>query len=543
MTLLLALQAAAIFAPALLLVRVGSASARRASAIAAFVMVAALPVLGWAPRWSLPAAPVGVVDTLGALQEPSGEAVDAAPTGSSSLPGPGMVWALGLVFAAARLSADLWAVRALRSSARDRVGDVAISDRVEVPVVVGVLRPLVLLPAESTGWTAEHRALVLAHERAHVAGADNLWLLLGRVVAGVHWFDPFAWLALAALRDACEQRADAVALDGGADPATYAGVLIDAARRVAPRSALAMARPGGLERRVRAVLGERRRSGRLAVAAQAGLVTLLALGTATAAPNRASSEVRSVGTLDALLAAEADRIVAERAPEGVALVVLDAHSGAILGTADRGGLLERPVSAGSVLKPFVVAAAIEAGLPTEGPYGEVDVATLLARSSNPGAVALAEAVGRPTLDATLASVGIGAPPELPIERLALGDGLLLTPLQVARAWTHLAGAGGLDAATASEVRSLLVGVVEREDGTGRAAAVPGRTVAGKTGTAHLVLADGSVDPDRTLASFVGLVPADDPEVVILVSVGGARGPETWGGVVAAPVFARIAGSI
>ena len=77
-------------------------------------------------------------------------------------------------------------------------------------------------------------------------------------------------------------------------------------------------------------------------------------------------------------------------------------------------------------------------------------------------------------------------------------------------------------------------------GTGALAAVPGYDVAGKTGTAQKAdLLTGGYSATRTVSSFVGFLPADDPKLCILVMV---DEPQTahWGGTVAAPVFQRIA---
>jgi membrane peptidoglycan carboxypeptidase len=77
-----------------------------------------------------------------------------------------------------------------------------------------------------------------------------------------------------------------------------------------------------------------------------------------------------------------------------------------------------------------------------------------------------------------------------------------------------------------------------EDGTAKLAAIPGYPVAGKTGTAQKV-SNGRYDPSKYLAAFVGIVPADNPRVVIAVMVDEPRGVH-YGGVVAAPVFKEIA---
>ena len=90
---------------------------------------------------------------------------------------------------------------------------------------------------------------------------------------------------------------------------------------------------------------------------------------------------------------------------------------------------------------------------------------------------------------------------------------------------------------AAQILGMLKNVVL--DGTGALAAVPGYQVAGKTGTASKVDPDGTYSKSRYVASFVGIVPASRPRLVILVSVDEPRGA-IWGGVVAAPAFSEIA---
>jgi membrane peptidoglycan carboxypeptidase len=91
----------------------------------------------------------------------------------------------------------------------------------------------------------------------------------------------------------------------------------------------------------------------------------------------------------------------------------------------------------------------------------------------------------------------------------------------------------------SAARTLL-GIMQgvTEDGTAKAAAIPGYPVAGKTGTAQKVTG-GRYDPSKFLASFVGIVPANDPRLVIAVMIDEPLGVH-YGGVVAAPAFKAIA---
>jgi cell division protein FtsI (penicillin-binding protein 3) len=89
-----------------------------------------------------------------------------------------------------------------------------------------------------------------------------------------------------------------------------------------------------------------------------------------------------------------------------------------------------------------------------------------------------------------------------------------------------------------EMLSMLRGVVL--EGTGTEAAIPGYTVAGKTGTAAKVdPATGRYSTSRYVASFVGMVPATKPRLVIMAMVDEPHG-DIYGGVVAAPAFQQIA---
>ncbi|MEO0601211.1 MAG: M56 family metallopeptidase, partial [Myxococcota bacterium] len=328
MSLSLALQAAVVYAVALGLGHTGTPTHRRTVLIAASLAVAALPMLGWVPL-AEPPLPEAFLGALEVVQEPSGAgaaaspSVSTAPTGGLSL---WHAWVAGLAIAFARLALDLLAVRRLWASARDVIGDVGTSDRVDSPMVVGVLRPRILLPPEAAAWSASRRALVLAHERAHLDGHDNLWLLVSRVVACLHWFDPLAWLTLRALRDASEQHVDEQVLNQGVDAADYAETLIALARARPAALGVTMARTSGLERRVRAVLGPRRRAWFGAPWLGTGLVAAVACGSATTTsnPDLPAPAIEASSTWQGAIDREAQELMERFAARGVAIVALDA---------------------------------------------------------------------------------------------------------------------------------------------------------------------------------------------------------------------------
>jgi cell division protein FtsI (penicillin-binding protein 3) len=97
-------------------------------------------------------------------------------------------------------------------------------------------------------------------------------------------------------------------------------------------------------------------------------------------------------------------------------------------------------------------------------------------------------------------------------------------------------------ATADTVLDMLTAVVQTRRGTGKNARIEGYRVAGKTSTAQKAAPGGGYYEDQYYASFVGALPADDPQVVILVSVDNPEGGH-YGNQVAAPTFARLGASV
>jgi cell division protein FtsI (penicillin-binding protein 3) len=208
------------------------------------------------------------------------------------------------------------------------------------------------------------------------------------------------------------------------------------------------------------------------------------------------------------------------------------------------------------------------------------VAQILAYSSNVGAVTLAEKLGPQRLMDWVRRFGFGAttgidfPGEspgfvLPLEQwsgptignVPIGQGIAVTPIQMASVYAAVANGGVwiqphlvervggrapekwthrrlMSPEVDREVKKMLTGVVADVGATGNEAQIPGYTVAGKTGTAQVPTAHGYSTTDYT-ASFVGMVPASHPRLIVLVKVNAPRG-SIFGGVVAAPAFAAIA---
>jgi cell division protein FtsI (penicillin-binding protein 3) len=321
------------------------------------------------------------------------------------------------------------------------------------------------------------------------------------------------------------------------------------------------------------------------------------------------------------LAAE---VKAQKARAGTA-VVLDPATGKILAMASqpdfnpnsfaryrqknyRNRAVADAYEPGSTLKVFLVAAALNENLVTPGkifdcergnyrvggkvihdhhPYEKLSVSEILKFSSNIGAAKIGKALERERLFKYLSEFGFGeltgieAPGEsrgllrspedwfeVDLAAISFGQGLMVTPLQLATATAAIANGGYLmqpylvekvvdsngqvverrqpriqrrvvSAEVAQQVSEMMETATD-DGGTGTLANVAGYEVAGKTGTAQKVdPVTGGYSVDKRLSSFVGFVPAKDPKLVILVMIDEPK-KKTYGGLVAAPVFSRIA---
>ena len=223
-------------------------------------------------------------------------------------------------------------------------------------------------------------------------------------------------------------------------------------------------------------------------------------------------------------------------------------------------------------------------------YGDLSVRDVLVKSSNIGAAKLAISVGEQKFYEYIRRFGFGErtgielpgeiggvihPPQswsrISITRIPMGHEVGVTPLQMTSAMATIANEGKLVTPrivksitteegrvvstfspvvlrqviapeTAKQIGNALRGVVS-DRGTAAAAAVPGFTIAGKTGTAQKVDPKGGYEAGKYVVSFSGYLPSEDPEFVGLVVLDDAHTatPElNYGGLVAGPIFSRIA---
>jgi cell division protein FtsI/penicillin-binding protein 2 len=309
-------------------------------------------------------------------------------------------------------------------------------------------------------------------------------------------------------------------------------------------------------------------------------------------------------------------------PRDATAIVMDPRTGAILAMANwpqldpndhvvpsLAALQNRAVSfdyePGSTFKVVAVSGALQAGLITPQTsffipdqiqvanrvihdaeeHGEEDLTTaeILAQSSNVGAIKIGALEGAPRFDEWVRRYGFGQPTDvglpgeergevLPLSQysgssmgnLPIGQGELVTPIQMATAYAAIANGGILrpphivqsidgrptrdpaghrviSTKTAAELREMLQGVLA-PGGTAHEVSIPGYQLAGKTGTASKVdPLTGKYSETAYVASFIGFAPASDPKLLCAVIVDEPETGSIYGGTVAAPAFGQIMG--
>lgn len=307
-------------------------------------------------------------------------------------------------------------------------------------------------------------------------------------------------------------------------------------------------------------------------------------------------------------------------PKDATAIVMDPRTGALLalanwpqvnandpGASPASALEDRAVGfayePGSTFKAFTVSGALQQGLitpttgfnipdqiqvadrtihdDTEHADETLTTAEILAQSSNVGAIQIGLREGASSFNEWVHRFGFGQPTgvELPGEEqgvtlplshysgssmgnLPIGQGELVTPMQMVSAYAAIANGGTLrrphiiaavggrprlepagrrviSPATAAELRTMLEGVLA-PGGTASEVSVPGYQLAGKTGTASKVdPATGEYSKSAYVASFVGFAPASDPKLLCAVIVDEPQAGSIYGGTVAAPAFGQI----
>ena len=337
------------------------------------------------------------------------------------------------------------------------------------------------------------------------------------------------------------------------------------------------------------------------------------VGTISAAENGAELSLSIDRNLQYVAFSEAKNAAIEHEAKSASVVVLDTLTGEILALANwpsynpnnrssftpqllRNRAIIDQFEPGSTLKPFTIAAAIDAKVVKPNTLIDIEdgrfrigrrtindthpkeslltVTDIIQRSSNVGTAKISLMMKPKHLWEVLSDSGFG---QLPTNRfpgevrgslrsaenwktieqatISYGHGVSVSLLELARAYTVFARKGMLvpvtferrsqkvegsrviSSATSRAVLAMLEKVTH-EGGTGTKAAIPGYRVAGKTGTAHK-LVGGQYARDKYRSSFVGLAPASNPRLIVAVVVDEPSAGKHYGGEVAAPVFRKV----
>jgi len=366
------------------------------------------------------------------------------------------------------------------------------------------------------------------------------------------------------------------------------------------------------------------RPGRRTLLRDARRGTVIAPGLASAEPEPGRNLYLTLdSTIQHIVERELARAVAEHRAKGASMVILDPASGAVLAMASyppfdpnryadfpkelwRNRAIADAYEPGSTFKVVTAASALGNGIVSPDdvfdcgmggitlynirirdhkPYGRLTFADVIAKSSNVGVIKTALLLGDERLYATIRGMGFGRQTgiDLPGEGagilapvkgwrpltkayVSFGQGIAVTPLQLARALAAVANEGRLvtpyvvaavgngesierrhpnpaDAPRPlrSDTARVLTGLLERvvTVGTGKSAAIPGYAVAGKTGTAQKP-GVGGYSHHNYVPSFIGFAPAGRPAIVGVVTVDEPQGFAYYGAQVAAPVFGNVA---
>ena len=547
---------AVLLAITLKLLRGRSPSIRYAAACAALMVILLMPVLTTWDLWSSPASADGITADEALLasapdRELSASAVrghlkvtenKAASTNSpqqrvlrqpftdrleSLLPWLLMAWALGVSALSARLLGGLiyaarlkrrgirpvteqWQEMLVRLSRHLRVTKAVRlleSSLVQVPTVLGWLKPVILMPVSAlVNLTPPQLEVLLAHELAHIRRHDYLVNLLQTVTETLLFYHPAVWWVSHQIRIEREQACDdiAVSICGGALIYARALTKVERLRNAAPPQPMLAATGGELRVRVRRLVGaspppRRASSPVIGVALVAALVTIMA-GTSlvpsrgkavvppitektsaqnrfepalnNAPPRRLVADQSSAVGVASLIArddvAGEDAIVRRIAVAALAghagtVIVMNPQTGRVYTIVNQEWALRREWNPASVFKLVTALAGTGENLLTKYRHGgtSIDLTEALAISSNAYFRKLGERVGSERLIDYARRLGFGEPTgindaneatgKLPLFSLgvdagrlgAYGEGVEVTPIQLATITSAIANGGAL----------------------------------------------------------------------------------------------------
>jgi len=290
--------------------RVESPAMRHSLWTGVLILMLLLPALvAWGPNAPLPVLPT----------ETAGRATSAFSAGTTNqivAAAPFALWAwqtiapaaylVGLITLLFRLALSMSEVRSLRREARP-IGGRLTHERCASPIVVGYVRPMVILPRGWSAWTQEQLDAVILHEGEHIRRRDPLVQWVALLNRAVFWFHPLAWWLERHVSALAEDACDDAVLARGHDVQEYCEHLITLARAASQAgariqaTAVAMAGaqlPRRIHRLLQRINAPQISRMRLACAAAAFVVIGVVCGSGTL--THAEGRLKPLGTLVAL---------------------------------------------------------------------------------------------------------------------------------------------------------------------------------------------------------------------------------------------------
>ncbi|WP_435009096.1 M56 family metallopeptidase [Tundrisphaera lichenicola] len=215
---------------------------------------------------------------------------------------------------------------------------VRVCDRIAAPVLVGIVKPMILLPpAALGGWGLDQVEMVLLHELAHLRRWDNLVNLAQRVVESLLFFHPATWWLSSWVRLERELCCDRLVVDRVGCPRAYAEMLVSLAtpgRRLRPAMAMA---DGPMLTRVRCILNLEDRSMKLSMPEGLGVVGAIALVATLALGSRAETlnELDAKRAMARKAVAQLEALRGPREREASRINALEAFAGVQIKLGDR----------------------------------------------------------------------------------------------------------------------------------------------------------------------------------------------------------------
>jgi beta-lactamase regulating signal transducer with metallopeptidase domain len=285
------------------------------------------------------------------------------PEGKSSWPAAQItraVWIAGVALCLAPLVMTMWRLRRIRRTGLPFAPQLSmtlerqVARRVEflqhedvaTPITFGLLRPVVVVPADAHEWERADLQRALVHELEHVRRGDWAVHVLGRLVCAVYWFHPLVWVAGRQLSLEAERAADDAVL-ASSESTDYAEQLVVLAQRLSAdgmQPLLGMANRSDLSARVSALLDSSQRRGRAGLPVAASAVGLAAVIVVGVAPLTAVARVEAAVVANGEQSAE--RAIARKVTRAARPDALDR---ALFETVEDGDLegVERILAAGA----------------------------------------------------------------------------------------------------------------------------------------------------------------------------------------------------